>query len=153
MANSVTTQVLANTDRKLVIQRVLFSDGTEEDQAVMVDISASAYNHSDGTALSGVAVERIYGSISSTATVTHVTLGWAATVIYPFAHLGHSTGVNSAFDLDYGSEWGGITKNSITQDAGTEAGNGSPTGDIAVTTGTLDDGESYVITLVMRKIF
>ena len=150
MANSVTTQVLANTDRKLVIQRSVFSDGTEEDQAVMVDISASAYNHSDGTAMSGVAIEKIYSSLLTNNNVTHVTLGWAATVLYPIAYFGYHPNHPA---IDYGSEWGGITKDNITQDAGTEAGNGSPTGDIAVSTGTFDDGEGYIITLVMRKIF
>ena len=155
MANSVTTQILANTDRKLVIQRVMVSDGTEETKAVMVDISDSAYNSSGGKAMTGVAVEQISATTQANVNgAAAVRIGWDATNLYPFAHLGTSYGYPSAYTLFTGSsEWGGITKDNITIDAGTGAGSGTPTGDIAITTTDFDSGEMYVVQLVMRKIF
>ena len=152
MANSVTTQVLANTDRKLVIKRVMVSDGTEEDQAVIVDISDSAYNHSDGTALSGVAIEKMYYTLDSSSTANVWNVGWAATTLHPIFLLGGKQDTTSGF-FDFGSEWGGLTKDSITINAGTAAGEGTPNGDIASTTATFDANEGYTIILVMRKIF
>ena len=155
MANSVTTQILANTDRKLVIQRVMVSDGTEETKAVMVDISDSAYNSSGGKAMTGVAVEQITATTqANSAGAATVRIGWDATYLYPFAYLGNAYGYTNAQTLFAGSsEWGGITKDNITIDAGTGAGSGTPTGDIAITTADFDSGEMYVVQLVMRKIF
>ena len=155
MANSVTTQILANTDRKLVIQRVMVSDGTEETKAVMVDISDSAYNSSGGKAMTGVAVEQVTATTqANSAGAASVRIGWDATYLYPFAYLGNAYGYTNAQTLFAGSsEWGGITKDNITIDAGTGAGSGTPTGDIAITTTDFDAGEMYVIQLVMRKIF
>ena len=155
MANSVTTQILANTDRKLVIQRVMVSDGTEETKAVMVDISDSAYNSSGGKAMTGVAVEQVTATTqANSAGTAAVRIGWDATNLYPFAYLGNAYGYTNAQTLFAGSsEWGGITKDNITVDAGTGAGSGTPTGDIAITTTDFDSGEMYVVQLVMRKIF
>ena len=155
MANSVTTQILANTDRKLVIQRVMVSDGTEETKAVMVDISDSAYNSSGGKAMTGVAVEQITATTqANSAGAAAVRIGWDATNLYPFAYLGSAFGYPTTFALFAGSsEWGGITKDNITIDAGTGAGSGTPTGDIAITTTDFDTGEMYVVQIEMRKIF
>lgn len=155
MANSVTTQILANTDRKLVIQRVMVSDGTEETKAVMVDISDSAYNSSGGKAMTGVAVEQLTATTQAISDgPATVRIGWDATNLYPFAFLGTAFGYPTLASLFAGSsEWGGITKDNITIDAGTGAGSGTPTGDIAITTTDFDAGEMYVIQLVMRKIF
>ena len=155
MANSVTTQILANTDRKLVIQRVMVSDGTEETKAVMVDISDSAYNSSGGKAMTGVAVEQLTATTqANSAGPAAVRIGWDATNLYPFAFLGTSFGyLGNAVFFAVSSEWGGVTKDSITIDAGTGAGSGKPTGDIAITTTDFDAGEMYVVQLVLRKIF
>ena len=153
MANSVTTQILANTDRKLVIQRVMYSDGTEETKEVMVDISASAYNSSGGKAMTGVAVEKVTITNMPSGTMK---VGWDSTNLYPFITCVGGSAASSGpgmYNIDYGSEWGGLTKDNITVDAGTAAGSGTPTGDIAITTTSFDSGEGYVVTLVMRKIF
>ena len=156
MAITVTEQVLANTDRKLVIKRGVTIGGTEnESAATVLDISAAAYNSSGGKAMTGVAVEQITATTqANVAGAAAVRIGWDATNLYPFAHLGTSYGYPSAYTLFTGSsEWGGITKDNITIDAGTGAGSGTPTGDIAMTTTDFDAGEMYVVQIVMRKIF
>ena len=151
MANSITTQILANTDRKLVVQYGLASDGTELDQGILVDISDSAYNSSGGKALTGVAVERVLVSKTDT---QQIYIGWAATNLYTFAHASNSASTSSAVsDFNYGSEWGGLVKDNITVVAGTGAGSGTPTGDIAATTASMTSNDSFTILLVMRKIF
>lgn len=101
MANSITTQILANTDRKLVVQYALDSDGTELDQGILVDISDSAYNSSGGKALTGVAVERVIVSKTDASTIK---IGWAATNLYTFAHASNIASTAVVSDLNYGSE-------------------------------------------------
>ncbi len=150
MANSITTQILANTDRKLVVQYALDSDGTELDQGILVDISDSAYNSSGGKALTGVAVERVIVSKTDASTIK---IGWAATNLYTFAHASNIASTAVVSDLNYGSEWGGLIKDNITVVAGTGAGSGTPTGDIAATTTGMTSSDSFTILLVMRKIF
>tara|TARA_R100001163_G_scaffold56946_1_gene44744 strand:- start:266 stop:736 length:471 start_codon:yes stop_codon:yes gene_type:complete len=150
-----TTQVLANTDRKLVVQFVYSTDdGDELDQSVIVDISASAYNSSGSKAMTGVAVEKVMVTLNTAADATNVSIGWAATALYPFAHFcGKYSPSNPV--LDYGSEWGGLVKDDITIDVAGDnsAGQGTPTGDIAVSTSNIGSGEGFTILLVMRKIF
>jgi hypothetical protein len=150
MANSITTQILANTDRKLVVQYGLASDGTELDQGILVDISDSAYNSSGGKAMTGVAVERVIVSKTDTQIIR---IGWAATNLYTFAHASNSASTGVMCDFNYGSEWGGLTKDNITVVSGTAAGSGTPTGDIAASTESMTSSDSFTVLLVMRKIF
>ena len=142
MANTVTEQVLANTDRKLVIKRGVTIGGTEnESAATVLDISAAAYNSSGGKTMTGVAIERIIlQSINIASDNLTVFLLWDAdTDVRIITSNEVGAGV---LDVDVGSEWGGLTAQGT-----------NPTGDIFVTTANGTAGEGYDLILVMRKIF
>lgn len=142
MAITVTEQVLANTDRKLVIKRGVTIGGTEnESAATVLDVSATAYNSSGGKTMTGVAIERIIlQSINIASDNLTVSLLWDAdTDVRIITSNEVGAGV---LDVDVGSEWGGLTAQGT-----------SPTGDIFVTTANGTAGEGYDLILVMRKIF
>tara|TARA_R110000751_G_C13400462_1_gene437640 strand:+ start:39 stop:467 length:429 start_codon:yes stop_codon:yes gene_type:complete len=142
MAITVTEQVLANTDRKLVIKRGVTIGGTEnESAATVLDISAAAYNSSGGKTMTGVAIERIIlQSINIASDNLTVFLLWDAdTDVRIITSNEVGAGV---LDVDVGSEWGGLTAQGT-----------NPTGDIFVTTANGTAGEGYDLILVMRKIF
>lgn len=142
MAITVTEQVLANTDRKLVIKRGVTIGGTEnESAATVLDVSASAYNSSGGKTMTGVAIERIIlQSINIASDNLTVFLLWDAdTDVRIITSNEAGAGV---LDVDVGSEWGGLTAQGT-----------NPTGDIFVTTANGTAGEGYDLILVMRKIF
>ena len=80
MAITVTEQVLANTDRKLVIKRGVTIGGTEDEtNAVVVDVSAAQFQNVRGQTMTGVAIERI---VLTTVSINNnnliVTLSWDA---------------------------------------------------------------------------
>ena len=142
MAITVTEQVLANTDRKLVIKRGVTIGGTEnESAATVLDVSAAAYNSSGGKTMTGVAIERIIlQSINIASDNLTVFLLWDAdTDVRIITSNEVGAGV---LDVDVGSEWGGLTAQGT-----------NPTGDIFVTTANGTAGEGYDLILVMRKIF
>ena len=146
MAITVTEQVLANTDRKLVIKRGVTMGGTEnETGAVVVDVSATAFQNVRGQTMTGVAIERIVlTTVSIGDNNLIVTLNWDADTdvrIIQSAHTDNDKG-GYLIDLDLGSEWGGLTP-----------GGTNPTGDILATTTGGTVGEGYDLILVMRKIF
>jgi hypothetical protein len=82
-----------------------------------------------------------------------IRIGWAATNLYTFAHASNSASTGVMCDFNYGSEWGGLTKDNITVVSGTAAGSGTPTGDIAASTEIMTSSDSFTVLLVMRKIF
>ena len=142
MAITVTEQVLANTNRKLVIKRGVTIGGTEnESAATVLDVSAAAYNSSGGKTMTGVAIERIIlQSINIASDNLTVFLLWDAdTDVRIITSNEVGAGV---LDVDVGSEWGGLTAQGT-----------NPTGDIFVTTANGTAGEGYDLILVMRKIF
>ena len=142
MAITVTEQVLANTDRKLVIKRGVTIGGTEnESAATVLDVSAAAYNSSGGKTMTGVAIERIIlQSINIASDNLTVFLLWDAdTDVRIITSNEVGAGV---LDVDVGSEWGGLPAQGT-----------NPTGDIFVTTANGTAGEGYDLILVMRKIF
>jgi hypothetical protein len=142
MAITVTEQVLANTDRKLVIKRgVTMGDTENESTATVLDVSATAYESSGGKTMTGVAIERIIlKTVSIASDNLVVSLLWDADTDVRII-TSNEAGAG-ALDIDVGSEWGGLTKD------GTNA-----TGDILVTTTNGTVGEGYDLILVMRKIF
>lgn len=137
MANTTVTTVLANTDRKLVIKHTqLHSDSTSQTDTV-VDISAAAYNHSDGTAMTGVAVDRVWAASKSDCSGS---LAWVSDQNVIFFGIVVDTAAH-AQDYTLG-DWGGLTKE------GTNA-----TGDISLTCSGMSTGRQVTTTIEMRKIF
>ena len=144
MAITVTEQVLANTDRKLVIKRGVTMGGTEnESAATVLDVSDSEYESSGGKTMTGVAIERIIlKTVNIASNNLTVSLLWDADTDVRIITSNEAGAGAGALDIDVGSEWGGLTK------YGTNA-----TGDILVTTTGGTAGEGYDLILVMRKIF
>ena len=126
MPDVVTSQTIVNGDRNIVQHFTCLSDGTGETAAVKVDVSALGCTE--------VAVEKILYSVYG----FEVTLAWDATTDVTFAVL-QGQGV-----LDF-TRFGGIPDNSAAANR---------TGDIVLTTAgaRADAGDSYVITLEMRKV-
>lgn len=140
--NVKNTQVLVNTDRKLVIKYNEIGGATPEAShtTVLVDISASAYNSSDGKTMTGVAVERVWADSSPGA--LEAAIRWSADTDMLIASTGESSG-NMKFFQDYTlGGWGGLTK------TGT-----NPTGDITIRTNGVGTGEQFYFIIEMRKLF
>tara|TARA_R110001592_G_scaffold293001_1_gene562498 strand:- start:581 stop:1009 length:429 start_codon:yes stop_codon:yes gene_type:complete len=142
MAITVIEQVLANTDRRLVIKRGVTIGGTEnEATATVLDVSAAAFKNVRGQTMTGVAIERIIlNTVSVASDNLTVTLLWDADTDVRII-TSNEAGAG-ALDIDVGSEWGGLTKDGT-----------NPTGDIFVTTANGTAGEGYDLILVMKKVF
>jgi hypothetical protein len=127
MADTVTTKVVLNTPKKLVVHLTNLSDGTGESAVAKVD--KSAYTGLNGLEPSKLVVERIEFDVSS----MRVSLLWDQTSDEQIAVL-----QGSGF-LDWRDSGGLIGANT-----------GGP-GDILLTTTGHAAGDGYDITLYLRK--
>ncbi len=131
MADTVTSQTIQDGQRKAVLKFTNVSDGTGESAVVKVDVSALQAN-ADGTACSGVTVQRIY---------------WAC----------RGMGVNLFFDADANVLITGLPADSTGDEyydnftgIPNNAGSGK-TGDIVFTTVGHSSGDTYSIILELVK--
>jgi hypothetical protein len=131
MADTVTSQTIQDGQRKAVLKFTNVSDGTGESAVVKVDVSALQAN-ADGTACSGVTVQRIY---------------WAC----------RGMGVNLFFDADANVLITGLPADSTGDEyydnftgIPNNAGSGK-TGDILFTTVGHSSGDTYSIILELVK--
>ncbi len=131
MADAVTTQIINDGDRNVVMKFTNISDATGEADALKVDVSALAVN-GNGDACTRVQIERIQGSTEGIS----VDIIWDATVNV----LAHTTPTDEFFDLDYRAS-GGIPNNS----------GAGQTGDILFTTTGSGLDDRYTIVLFMIK--
>ena len=134
MADAVTSTTISDGTHKAVIQITNLSDGTGEDAVNKVDVSGLAARE-DGTACSGVVIEKVSHSIIG---FTQVQLLFDADTDAFIIELGE----NQSGDHDY-SIFGGLTNN---------AGTGK-TGDIMFTTVGASSADTYTVILYMRKGF
>ena len=131
MADTVTSQTIQDGQRKAVLKFTNVSDGTGESAVAKVDVSALQAN-ADGTACSGVTVQRIY---------------WAC----------RGMGVNLFFDADANVLITGLPADSTGDEyydnftgIPNNAGSGK-TGDIVFTTVGHSSGDTYSIILELVK--
>jgi hypothetical protein len=106
MADVVLNQTLFQGDKKLITHYNNVSDSTGGSTKI-IDVDATANNHSDGRTLSRVTLNKIWYSVSMTAKVDAVKMTWDADTDPTFLTLegdGH---------LDY-SSIGGIKNNEAT---------------------------------------
>jgi len=141
MANTKDLQVLVNTDRKLVIKFTEFCDGTTAtNTSIVVDISDAAYKSSNGSPMTGVAVERVWADSTPAGFVAEI--GWDADDDLLIASTGEAAG-NMKFFQDYTlGDWGGLTKTGA-----------NPTGDIRIQASGMSNLDTYFFIIEMRKIF
>jgi hypothetical protein len=132
MADAVSTTTISDGLHRAVIQFTNLSDGTGESAVTKVDVSSLAAK-SDGTACSGVTIEKIAHSITG---FTQVQLLWGATVDTIAIALAEST--NGHMDF---CDFGGLVN---TSGAG-------KTGDIKLTTLGAAANDTYVIVLNLLK--
>lgn len=123
MADEVSTQVLVNNARRLVLKLTSQSDGTGESLVTKVDVSTYS--------ASKVRIKKIKYNVVGML----VTLFWGATTNVPICYL---EGDGTICD----EKEGGIINN---------AGTGV-TGDLLLSTGRHTDGDSYTIILEMTKV-
>jgi hypothetical protein len=128
MADTVSTVVLFNQPKRLVTKHLNLSDGTGESNVVKVD--KSTYTGPDGTEPSCFAIEKIEYAIVGMS----VAISIDQTTDVKLFQLS-DTGC-----LDFTSIGGVITR-----------GDGSGTGDILFTTNGHTSGDTYDITLYLRK--
>jgi len=138
MANTVTQTTLIKGQREFINYITLVSDGSEETDLVIFDSSA-VFAAVGLTDTMNASIERIIFSGAKLANVGTIKLEWDATtdvlaLPIAFAALGDSSCV-----LDF-SRFGGL-KN--------YAGTGK-TGDLLMTTTTLDSGDAFTLILQMR---
>lgn len=132
MADAVSSTTILDGTHKAVIQLTSLSDGTGESAVTKIDVSALAARD-DGTACSGVIIEKVYHSIIG---FTQVQLLWAATA--NTIALGLSQDSNGHMDF---CTFGGLVN---TSGAG-------KTGDIKLTTLGAAANDNYVIVLELLK--
>ena len=134
MADAVTTRVLQDSDDFCVMYLTNISDGTGEAAVLKVDVSTLANSRRNGAACTEVSIVEIEAATTGMA----VQLLWDAATDVPAALFGvTSAGFISKMDfLGVG----------ITNDAGA-----GKTGDINLTTFGHTAGDTYAITLKMRK--
>tara|TARA_R110002012_G_scaffold127891_1_gene280175 strand:- start:76 stop:477 length:402 start_codon:yes stop_codon:yes gene_type:complete len=131
MADSVTSQTIIDTDKRVVQKFTNLSDGSGEAGVVKVDVSAL------GGAPSRVTIDQIWYDIGG----MRVILNFAATSVVPALILGGSAAAgNVSGHMDFRS-FGGIKNN---------AGSGV-NGDIKFTTSGHTNLDHYTIVLEMRK--
>lgn len=129
MADTVSSKVLTNTPKRLVIQIQNLSDGTGESAVTKVD--KSTYTGLNGLEPSFFAVERIEGD----AVGMEVYIYCDRTSAVPIARLG---GLGK-YKIDY------------RRQGGLQTGGAGGTGDILLTTNGQSLGDSYNIVLHLRK--
>ena len=132
MADAVSSTTILDGDRKAVIQITNLSDGTGESAVTKVDVSALNAK-ADGTACSGVVIEKVSHSVTG---FTQVQLLWDATTDTIALALAEAS--NGHMDF---SDFGGLQ---------TTSGSGK-TGDINLTTLGAASGDTYVIVLELLK--
>ena len=133
MADAVTSTTISDGSHKAVIQIPGLSDGTGERAVTKVDVSGLNSRPSDGTACSGVTIQKLYHSVVG---FTQVQLFWDATTDTIALALAESS--NGHMDF---TDVGGIKNTS---------GSGK-TGDIQLTTVGAANLDSYVIILELLK--
>jgi|TARA_R100000951_G_C2525484_1_gene144778 hypothetical protein len=131
MADAVTSQTLIDGKQNAVMKFTNVSDGTGESAVTKVDVSALSALQ-DGTACSGVVIERIWWQCIG----MKVQIFWDASTDAFCIELGE----NQSGNHDY-TVFGGLTNN---------AGSGV-TGDINFTTVGHTSADTYTIILYMRK--
>lgn len=135
MADAVTSQTLQDADDYVIMRFTNLSDGTGEAAVTKVDVSALDASGRNGAACSEVVIEEVEYSVSGMS----VSLLWDATADVRALILAGSASAISGKLTFCGTK--GITNN---------AGAGK-TGDIQLTTTGHTSGDSYDITLKMRK--
>ena len=130
MADAVTTQKLVDNDKTLVMKFTNISDGTGESAVKKVDVSALNTN-GHGQACTSVTIDKIWWQCIGMKTRLFFDASSSAFII--------ELGENQSGHHDY-SEVGGLKNNAS-----------SPTGDIDFTTVGHSSGDTYTITLKMRK--
>jgi hypothetical protein len=133
MADSVTSQTLADGPKYAVIKFTNVSDGTGESAVTKVDVSALA-SSADGDACSGVIIERIWWQCIG----MKVQILWDATSDQFCIELGENQSGNHDYTI-----FGGLTNN---------AGAGK-NGDIKFTTVGATAADTYTVILYLRKQF
>lgn len=131
MADAVTSQTIIDGKQHAVMKFTNISDGTGESAVTKVDVSALS-SLQDGTACSGVVIERIWWQCIG----MKVQILWDATSDQFCIELGE----NQSGNHDY-TDFGGLTNN---------AGAGV-TGDINFTTVGATATDTYTVILYMRK--
>jgi len=132
MADAVSTTTISDGLHRAVIQITNLSDGTGESAVTKVDVSGLT-TKADGTACTGVTIEKIAHSITG---FTQVQLLWDATTDTIAISLAEAS--NGHMDF---SDFGGLVNTS---------GSGK-TGDINLTTLGAAANDTYVIVLNLLK--
>jgi hypothetical protein len=135
MADVVLNQTLFQGDKKLITHYNNVSDSTGGSTKI-IDVDATANNHSDGRTLSRVTLNKIWYSVSMTAKVDAVKMTWDADTDPTFLTLegdGH---------LDY-SSIGGIKNNEAT----------GATGDVIIVMPACTANDSATITCEWIKTY
>jgi|TARA_R100001530_G_scaffold112876_1_gene79884 hypothetical protein len=132
MADAVSSTTIIDGTHRAVIQLTNLSDGTGESAVTKVDVSGLNAK-ADGTACSGVTLEKVHHSVTG---FTQVQLFWDASTDTIALALAESS--NGHMDF---SEFGGIKNTS---------GSGK-TGDINLTTIGAANLDTYVIVLDLLK--
>ena len=135
MADAVTSQTLIDGDRYAVMKFTNISDGSGESAVTKVDVSglqASTSNTGNQKTCTGVSIERIWWQC----------IGMKVRILFDASTdvMAIELGENQSGSHDY-SIFGGLTNNS---------GSGK-TGDINFTTVGHSSGDTYTITLYLRK--
>jgi len=134
MADAVTTQILQDADDYAIMRFTNLSDGTGEAAVLKVDVSTLDASGRNGAACTEVSIEEIEYSISGMS----VSILWDATTDVRAAVLG-----GSASDANGRLSF-------LGRRVPNNAGSGK-TGDILFTTTGHTSGDSYDITMKMRK--
>ena len=131
MADAVTSQTIIDGAKNVVQKFTNISDGSGESAVVKVDVSALA-SSPDGEACTGVTIEKIWWQCIGMKTRLFFDATSDAFII--------ELGENQSGYHNY-SDFGGLPNN---------AGDGK-TGDIVFTTVGHSSGDTYTVTLQMRK--
>jgi hypothetical protein len=132
MADAVSTTTISDGTHRAVIQLTNLSDGSGESAVTKIDVSALA-SLPDGTACSGVTIEKVSHSVTG---FTQIQLLWGATTNTIALALAESS--NGHMDF---SDFGGLKNTS---------GSGK-TGDIKITTVGAANLDTYVVVLDLLK--
>ena len=132
MADAVTSTTILDGTHRALIQLTSLSDGTGESAVNKVDVSA-LNARADGTACSGVTIDKVHHSVTG---FTQVQLFWDATTNTVALALAESS--NGHMDF---SNFGGIQNTSSS----------GKTGDILLTTIGAANLDTYVIVLDLLK--
>lgn len=132
MADAVSSTTIIDGTHRAVIQLTNLSDGTGESAVTKVDVSGLNAK-ADGTACSGVTIEKVSHSVTG---FTQIQLLWGATANTIALALAESS--NGHMDF---SDFGGLKNTS---------GSGK-TGDIKITTVGAANLDTYVVVLDLLK--